>query len=145
MHSEKRKPVWKERISREDMYKEILLTIQKRSTCPIKQVGALLVKDKRIIAMGYNGVLPGSNPLEGYDKETGETNTVHAEANIIAFCAKNGIPTEGCELYITLSPCKKCAELIIQSGITRVLYIEGYRDLSSLATLEKHSVYTYVL
>lgn len=140
MHSEKRNPVWKERISRDDMFIEILKTIQKRSSCPIKQVGAILVKDNRVIAMGYNGVLPGVDPMEGYNPETKETNTVHAEANIIAFCARYGISIEGCHLYITLSPCNKCAELIIQSGIKVVTCLELYRDTGPINMLEKAGI-----
>lgn len=114
------------------MFHDILKTVSKRSTCPKKQVGSLLVKDGRTIAISYNGVLPGEDAINGYNKETGETNTVHAEANLIAFCAKEGIPTKGCTIWVSLSPCIKCAELIIQAGITEVIFLEEYRDTSSL-------------
>lgn len=62
--------------------------------------------------------------------------TVHAEQNIISYCAKSGIATEGATIYITLSPCKLCAKLIVQSGIKRVVYLEPYRDLSGVEFLE---------
>ncbi len=110
-----------------------------RSSCLKKQVGCVLVKDNRVIAMGYNGVLPGDNPEKGIDSK-GITHTVHAEANVIAFCAKNGIPTEGCILYTTLSPCENCAELIIQAGIKRVVYLENYREKTGIDFLLKHEV-----
>lgn len=128
------------RISREELNKEAALLISKRSTCPKKQVGSLLIDENRIVAMGYNGVLPGEDPLTGYDEKTGITNTVHAEANIISFCAKNGIKTEGLCLWVTLSPCRKCAELIIQSGIKQVVFLEKYRDDSPITLLVKHGV-----
>jgi len=128
-----------ERISRHEYFIESAKLTAKRSTCPKKQVGAVLVKEGRIIAMGYNGVLPGTKHEEGID-ELGITHTVHAEANLIAFCAKEGISTNGCTLYTTLSPCIKCAELIIQSGIKNIFYIESYRVVDGLDLLSKHNV-----
>lgn len=122
------------------MFAEIAKIVSKRSTCPKKQVGSVLTRDGRIIAIGYNGVLPGIDPMEGYDPKTGETKTVHAEANIIAFCAKNGIPTDGAELWVTLSPCMKCAELIVQAGITEVMFLEFYRDTNSLKLLVEQGI-----
>lgn len=131
---------YSKRISREEFFIEVLNSIKKRSTCIRKQVGALLVKDNRIIAMGYNGVLPGVDPMDGVDPITGESKTVHAEANIISFCAKNGISTEGCKLYISLSPCIKCAELIVQAGIKEVSYIEEYRDPEGVNVLKRQFI-----
>lgn len=131
------------RIGRDQMFKEIVLTVAKRSSCLKKQVGALLVKDNRIIAISYNGVLPNQDPEEGYDKETGETKTVHAEANLIAYCAKHGISTKGCTMWVTLSPCEKCAEIIIQSGITKVIYLESYRDIAGAQKLIDNNIKVY--
>lgn len=122
------------RISRHDYFKEVAMVTSKRSSCPKKSVGAVLVRENRIIATGYNGVLPHEKHSMGMDSE-GVTHTVHAEANIIAFCAKNGISTDGTTLYVTLSPCVKCAELIIQAGIKEVIYIEEYRDEAGIKKL----------
>lgn len=116
-----------ERIGRDDMFMSIATIVSRRSECTRKKVGAVLTMDNRIICIGYNGVLPDMDPATGLD-EKGESHTVHAEANIISFCARRGIATEGATLYLTLSPCEKCAELIIQAGIRRVLYISRYRD-----------------
>lgn len=127
------------RISRETMFMDIAEIVSKRSTCIKKQVGAVLVKDNRIICIGYNGVLPNTIASKGIDSE-GITHTVHAEANIISFCAKNGISTNDCTLYITLSPCEKCAELIIQSGIKNILFKEMYRKNTGLKLLKKHGI-----
>ena len=129
------------RISREQMFIEIAQTIAKRSTCKRKQVGCLLVKDGRIVSMGYNGVLPGIPDEKGMD-ENGNSRTVHAEANAIAFCARNGIATEECILYSTLQPCEKCAELIIQAGINKVYYIDEYRDKTGLEVLRLSNIET---
>lgn len=129
-----------ERITREEMFKEIALTVSRRSSCLKKQVGALLIDDNRIIAIGYNGVLPHQHPRTGYDPTTHETHTVHAEANIIAYCAKKGIATERCTLWVTLSPCEKCAELIIQAGISKVVYLEEYRDFTGIMKLHDNNV-----
>lgn len=128
-----------ERINRLEMYSEIVNVVSKRSLCPRKKVGGILIKEKRVIAMGYNGTLPNISPLEGIDEE-GKSKTIHAEANIISFCAKHGIPTDGCTLFITLSPCEKCAELITQAGIANVIYKEQYRDTTGLEILEKQGI-----
>ena len=123
------------------MFIEIAQVVSKRSTCSRKRVGAVLVKDNRVIAIGYNGVLPNMPEEMGLDKD-GNSHTVHAEANIIAFCAKHGISTNDAELYVTLSPCEKCSELIIQSGIKKIHYTEDYRDKTGvkLLTLNKIEV-----
>lgn len=128
-----------ERISRHQYFIEVAQLTSKRSTCPKKQVGAVLVKDGRIVAIGYNGVLPNTPHEEGMDDQ-GITHTVHAEANIIAFCAKNGIATDDCILYTTLSPCIKCSELLIQAGVSIVIYNEEYRDPEGINLLRKHQV-----
>ena len=131
------------RISRIEFYIGTLKLVAKRGSCIRNQVGAILVKDNRIIASGYNGAPSGSPPCP--DKLTCDPNkpctrAIHAEANLIAFCAKNGIATEGCTLYTSTSPCIKCAELIIQSGIQCVFYLEEYRDMAGLELLSMYHI-----
>ena len=70
---------------------------------------------------------------------TSET-TLHAEQNVITFCAKNGIPTAGTEMFITLSPCKTCAKLIAQAGISKVYYKNEYRDTTGIDFLKEIGV-----
>lgn len=130
-----------ERISRHTYFLEVAKLTSRRSTCPKKSVGAVLVRDGRIIATGYNGVLPNMPHDLGMDS-FGNTHTVHAESNIIAFCAKEGISTKGATLYVTLSPCEKCAELIVQAGITKVFYVEQYRDNTGLLILKSQNIET---
>lgn len=124
------------------MFMEIAQVVSKRSTCSRKKVGCILVVDGRIISTGYNGVLPNVNHDEGLD-EDGNSKTVHAETNAIAFCAKYGIPTQGAQLWVTLSPCDKCAEIIIQAGIKEVVYLDLYRDQGGLDKLINNNVKVY--
>jgi dCMP deaminase len=64
----------------------------------------------------------------------------HAEANLISFCAKNGIPTNGCDMHITLSPCVNCAKLMLNAGIVRVFYKEAYRLDDGIVFLKNHGI-----
>ena len=102
-----------------------------RSTCERLMVGATIVRDKRIIAGGYNGSTSGSvhcidagcYVLEGHC-----VRTIHAEMNAILQCAKFGVATEGAEIYVTHFPCLNCTKAIIQSGIKTIYYAEDYRN-----------------
>lgn len=105
------------------------------SYCKRKQVGALLVKDKMIISDGYNGTPSGfENECEDEDNST-KAYVLHAEANAITKVAKSNNSSDGSTLYITTSPCIECAKLIIQAGITRVVYAEKYRITDGLELL----------
>ena len=112
----------------------------KKSYCKRSQVGAVLAKDGRIISTGYNGTISGeTNNCEDSAGNTVNT-VVHAEENVIAFAAKYGISTEGCTLYTTLSPCDRCAKLLIQAGITTVVYADEYRNTDGLNMLKMHGM-----
>lgn len=114
-------------------YIEIAEAISGLSFANKKKVGAILVKDKVIISDGYNGTPSGfENECEDSDGYT-KWYTLHAEANAILKIAKiGGISAKGSTLYLTLSPCKECAKLILQSGIRRVVYKECYRDITGI-------------
>lgn len=113
------------------------------------QVGAVLVKDDRIIAVGYNGMPSGAavetceteefDEIEGLQTIT-KQEVCHAEMNVIAFAAKNGISTKGATLVVTHSPCYECAKLLIQAGITDVVFETQYRDAKPLYFLEQYGV-----
>lgn len=97
------------------------------SYCKRRQVGAILVKDKMIISDGYNGTPSGfENVCEDEDNVT-KPYVLHAEANAITKVACSNNSSLGATLYVTSAPCIECAKLIIQSGITRVIYTDAYR------------------
>lgn len=116
------------------------------------KVGAVLVKDDRIISVGYNGTPSGRDnnceivtkrTLEGpfVEKELAtKPEVVHAEMNVIAFAARNGVSTNGCTLVITHSPCYECSKLIVQSGITRVIYETEYRITEGIDFLRECNI-----
>ncbi|ENH97531.1 cytidine deaminase ComEB [Gracilibacillus halophilus YIM-C55.5] len=102
-----------------------------RSTCTRLMVGATIVRDKRIIAGGYNGSVSGSVHCidEGCYVIDGHcVRTVHAEMNAMLQCAKFGASTEGAEIYVTHFPCLNCCKAIIQSGIQTVYYATDYKN-----------------
>ncbi len=110
------------------------------SYCARRKVGALLVKDKMIISDGYNGTPSGfENKCED---ENGLTHTyvLHAEANAITKVAKSGNSSQGATLYVTTSPCMECSKLIIQAGITRVVFTEKYRITDGLDLLTRAGI-----
>ena len=106
------------------------------SYCKRKQVGAVLGNNGRIVACGYNGTIPGAdNCCEGPDGQTSEF-VLHAEQNLLTFCNREGLKTEGCTLYVTMAPCKTCSKLIASAGIREVFYDETYRDLDGVQFLK---------
>lgn len=105
------------------------------SYCKRKQVGSVLANDGRIVACGYNGTIPrADNCCEDSDGNTNEF-VLHAEQNLLTFCNREGLKTEGCTLYVTMAPCKTCSKLIASAGIKEVFYNEEYRDLSGVEFL----------
>ena len=118
-----------------NLYLDIAQLYAKQSHCVSKKVCALIVSENRIISTGINGTPSGSINCDEYFKnkkdikehhEWSINNEIHAEANAIAFAAKNGVNTKGASMFITLSPCIDCAKLIIASGITTVYFDEMY-------------------
>ena len=110
------------------------------SYCQRRQVGALVVKDQRIISDGYNGTPSGfENQCED---EQGVTHpyVLHAEANAITKLARSSNNSDGATLYVTASPCIECAKLSIQAGIKRVVYGEKYRLDDGLNLLKKANI-----
>ena len=112
----------------------------KNSYCKRRQVGALLVKDRMIISDGYNGTPSGFENI--CEDENGVTKpyVLHAEANAITKVAKSGNNSKGATLYVTASPCMECAKLMIQSGISRVVYRDEYRLTDGVDLLRKAGI-----
>ena len=117
-----------------------------RSTCDRAHVGAVVVnREHRIVATGYNGSVGRKTP---HCSEVGHAirddhciATQHAELNCISYCAKEGIPMDGCMIYVTHFPCLHCTKALIQSGITKIYYEEAYRvDDFALHLLEINGI-----
>ena len=121
----------KPRVSWDEYFMNIAREVSTRSTCDRKFVGAVIVRDKSILATGYNGSIRGLPHCdeEGHLMEDGHcVRTVHAEANAIVQAAKNGVRIDGASIYVTASPCWGCFRLIANAGIARVFFGEFYRD-----------------
>ena len=130
---------------------EVAQVVAKRSTCLRRQIGAIVVKDKRILATGYNGApmgLPHCLDIGCLRNQigipSGERHEIcrglHAEQNVIAQCAFHGISVRGGTLYCTHQPCILCAKLVINAGISRVVYLHGYPDAFARETLEAANI-----
>lgn len=120
-----------ERISWDQYFMAQSHLLALRSTCTRLTVGATIVRDKRIIAGGYNGSIAGGDHC--IDKgcfviDNHCVRTVHAEMNAILQCAKFGVPTADAEIYVTHFPCLQCCKALIQAGIKTVYYAEDYKN-----------------
>lgn len=121
-------------------YLKMALEWAKLSYCERRQVGALIVKDRTIISDGFNGTPSGfENCCEDSEGNT-QWYVLHAEANAILKLASSTQSAKEATLYITLSPCKECSKLILQSGITRVVYIEEYKDMEGINLLKRGGI-----
>jgi dCMP deaminase len=141
------------RRTKASVFMEMAHVLRNLGTCDRKQVGALIVRDGRCISWGYNGAPPGlphcDENYHGWSNEPeagaalsvlGCRNATHAEANALAFAARQGISTEGAELFVTVSPCETCARLIIAAGIIHVYYSEEYRKDDGVRLLQQASI-----
>lgn len=129
------------------------------------KVGAVIIKNGQMISNGFNGTPSGFEneceevvgcecielcPHKNCNKDVcldcphallkTKSYVLHAEANAITKCAKTNTSSEGATIYVTLSPCIECAKLILQAGITRVVYAEEYRDTSGLDLLRRAGI-----
>lgn len=113
--------------------------IASASKCVSKQVGAVIVKDGRILSTGYNGTPAGfTNCADHWDgeytkdhHEWSKTYEIHAEMNAIIWAARKGISIEGATIYVTLEPCSECSKNVIASGIKSIIYDISYEHTNS--------------
>jgi dCMP deaminase len=140
-----RRPSW------EEYFMDITHLVAKRSTCLRRQVGAVLVKDKKILATGYNGApsrlehcLDVGCLREKMGIPSGERHELcrglHAEQNAIIQAAYHGVEIRGATLYCTNHPCIICSKMIINAGIQKVVYEEGYADLLAKEMLKESGI-----
>ena len=131
-----------------DAYMDVAERFAQLSSARRLHVGAIVVKDDRIISIGYNGMPSGwDNNCEDTIQHSDDTVTLktkpevlHAETNAIAKLAKSNESGMGATMFITHAPCLDCAKLIYQSGIGSVLYRNSYRDTGGITFLEKSGI-----
>ncbi len=139
------------RPSWDEYFMEITRLVARRSTCLRRQVGAVLVKDKNILATGYNGTPAGiAHCLDvGCLREkqgipSGERHELcrglHAEQNAIIQAAKHGTSIANATLYCTTMPCIICSKMIINAGIRRIVFAEGYSDRLAAEMIEESGI-----
>ena len=139
------------RPSWDEYFIEITKLVATRSTCLRRKVGAIFVRDKRILATGYNGAPKGLRHCEeiGCLRErlkipSGERHElcrgVHAEQNAIVQAATSGVNLEGTTLYSTTYPCILCSKLIINARVKKVIYLEGYPDQLAKEMLDEAGI-----
>lgn len=130
---------------------DIARLVARRSTCLRRQVGAVLVKEKNILATGYNGTPSGITHCaeigclrQQLGVPSGERHELcrglHAEQNAIIQAAKHGVNIAGSTLYCTNSPCSICSKMLINAGIARIIYLEGYPDSLSQEMLREAGI-----
>lgn len=128
----------------DDIFMELAVRVAQRSHCVRRQVGAVLVKDTRIISIGYNGPPPNTHNCDEEWPDQGCTRdnkgscylAIHAEQNAIMYAVKNNASVEGSTLFVTLSPCLPCARIIYSMGIKRIIYLNSYAAYKGLEVEE---------
>lgn len=141
----------------DECYMQVALSHAKLSKATRKKVGACLVTSTGVIIPGYNGMSSGgSNECEnnnwipdeqpfgdmGYYALVTKPEVIHAELNCILKCAKEGISCLGSKIYITISPCLHCSEMLIQAGVVEVIYLEEYRCKEGIDNLSRRAIVT---
>lgn len=135
------------RPSWQDYFTSITELVSSRSTCTRRKVGAVIVKDKMILATGYNGAPTGLPHCEevGCLREQGRVPSgqrhelcrgLHAEQNALIQAARHGVSIKGADIYSTTMPCVICSKMLINAGIANIYYVEGYPDELSAKMLE---------
>jgi len=140
------------RKSKDVYFSEIADLVSTRSTCLRNNVGAVIVKESKILSTGYNGApkgLPHCEELGGCMRErlgvkSGERHELcrglHAEQNAIIQAAYHGVNVKGAKIYCTTQPCSICTKMIINAGITEVIYMEGYEDKLAKELVEQSNL-----
>lgn len=134
---DRKRPSW------DDYFMDITRQVAKRSTCDRARVGAVIVKDRRILTTGYNGSpagLPHCDEVGHLMIDGHCVRALHAEQNAIIQAALHGVSVRGSTIYVTHQPCLTCAKMIINAGVIRVVYAGQYPDDNSVAFLAQAGV-----
>ena len=117
----------KTRLDWDEYFMSIALLASCRSPCERLNVGSVIVKNNRLISMGYNGYIPGA-PHISRVQDNHEQSIIHSEVNALSDCAKRGVSLEGAKIYVTHYPCPNCFKSIAACGIKEVIYLEDYNN-----------------
>jgi dCMP deaminase len=123
------------RPSFDEYFMKIAGVVSERSTCCRKKVGAVIVREKHIVATGYNGSpkgLPHCTEIGCQVENNHCVRTTHAEQNAVIQCALHGVSSNGATLYSTASPCLICAKILVNAGIKRVVFREHYGEQAAI-------------
>ena len=133
-----------DRPSWDEYFMNIAEAVATRSTCSRRSVGALVVRDKRLLATGYNGAPAGLRHCDhtgGADMRDGHcARSTHAEQNAIVQAARHGTMIDGATVYCTAQPCLTCAKLLVNAGVKRVVYAGDYPDELAVAILAEAGI-----
>ena len=128
------------RLDWEEYALELARVASLRSEDPFMKVGACVLRhDNSVAGLGYNGAPPGIE-INWENRDERRKRVIHAEANAIGYAARNGIATDGCIMYCTMTPCIACAKLVTAAGIKEFYYIERYRLDDGIKFLEQSHV-----
>jgi len=116
-----------ERLGWDEYFMSIALLASQRSPCQRLNVGSVIVKNNRLISMGYNGFLPGA-PHISRVQDNHEQSIIHSEINAISDCAKRGTSLDNSIIYITHYPCVNCFRSIASCGIKEIIYLDDYNN-----------------
>jgi dCMP deaminase len=116
-----------DRLNWDDYFMCIALIASERSPCERLHVGSVIVKNNRIISMGYNGFIAGAPHISRVE-DGHEQSTIHSEINAITDCSKRGVSLDGSTIYITHYPCINCFKTIAACGIKKIIYLNDYNN-----------------
>jgi dCMP deaminase len=127
-----------ERLNWDEYFMSIALLASQRSPCERLHVGSTIVKDNRLISMGYNGFIPGA-PHTSRIRDNHEQSIIHSEINAISDCAKRGTSLTDSKIYVTHFPCINCFRSIAACGISEVIYLHDYKNDEIVGQLAEDS------
>ena len=124
------------RMEWDEYFISIAILASKRSPCSRLHVGSVIVKNNRMISMGYNGFIAGCQH-KSYIRDGHEQATIHSEINAITDCAKRGVSLDSSKIYITHYPCLQCFKAICSSGINEIIYLNDYNNDELVENISK--------
>lgn len=126
------------RLNWDEYFMSIALLASQRSPCQRLHVGSVIVKNNRLISMGYNGFIQGA-PHISRIKDNHEQSIIHSEVNALADCSKRGVSLSGAKIYITHYPCINCFRSIAACDIKEIIYLNDYKNETIVEDLAEDS------